>query len=39
VHGQGSRFGFNALLEQATGSALDPSHFEAHLAARYLGEA
>ncbi len=36
VHGQGSRLGFNALLQQATGSVLDPSFFEAHLTARYL---
>ena len=36
VHGQGSRLGFNALLEAATGSPLDPSYFEAHLTARYL---
>jgi carboxypeptidase Taq len=39
LHGQGSRLGFGALLEQATGSALDPGHFEAHLAARYLAPA
>ncbi len=39
VHGQGSRLGFNALLEAATGSPLDPAFFEAHLSARYLSDA
>jgi len=38
VHGQGNRLGFNDLLAFATGSRLDPSFFEAHLTARYLGE-
>jgi len=37
VHGQGSRLGFNGLLRAATGKPLDPTDFEAHLAARYLG--
>ncbi len=37
VHDQGSRFGFNDLLHAATGKPLDPTDFEAHLAARYLG--
>jgi carboxypeptidase Taq len=36
VHAQGNRLGFNDLLRAATGSPLDPSAFEAHLAARYL---
>ncbi len=36
VHGQGSRLGFNDLLRAATGKALDPGDFEAHLARRYL---
>ncbi len=36
VHGQGSRLGFNQLLRVATGKPLDPTDFEAHLAARYL---
>jgi carboxypeptidase Taq len=36
VHGQGSRLGFNELLQAATGKPLDPKDFEAHLTARYL---
>jgi len=36
VHGQGSRYGFNALLAKATGRPLDPADFQAHLTARYL---
>ena len=36
VHSQGSRLGFNDLLRTATGRLLDPTAFEAHLAARYL---
>ena len=36
VHGVGSRLGFNDLLRAATGKALDPADFTAHLAARYL---
>ena len=36
VHGKGSLLEFNALLQAATGSALDPSYFERHLTARYL---
>ncbi len=36
VHGHGSRLGFNDLLASATGSALDPGCFEAHLTRRYL---
>ena len=36
VHAEGSRLGFNALLQAATGSPLDPTWFEAHLQARYL---
>lgn len=39
VHGQGSRLGFNELLQDATGSPLDPQFFEDHLARRYLGRA
>jgi len=37
VHGQGSRLGFNDLLRAATGKPLDPTDFEVHLTARYLG--
>ena len=37
VHSQGSRYDFKTLMERATGRALDPSAFEAHLRARYLG--
>jgi carboxypeptidase Taq len=36
VHAQGSLLGFNDLLRAATGKPLDPTDFEAHLAARYL---
>ena len=36
VHTQGSRLGFNELLEAATGKPLDPADFEAHLTRRYL---
>lgn len=36
VHSQGSLFGFNDLLRHATGKALDPADFKAHLTARYL---
>ncbi len=36
VHAQGSRLEFDALIEAATGRALDPAAFEAHLTARYL---
>jgi carboxypeptidase Taq len=39
VHGIGSRLGFNAILEQATGRKLDPSAFQAHLRQRYLDAA
>jgi carboxypeptidase Taq len=35
VHGLGSRHGFNALLQSATGSVLDPGFFESHLRRRY----
>ncbi len=37
VHAQGSRLGFNDLLVAAIGKPLDPTGFEAHLMARYLG--
>lgn len=37
VHGHGARYGFNDLLVVASGKPLDPSDFEAHLHARYLG--
>jgi carboxypeptidase Taq len=37
VHGRGSLLGFNGLLRAATGKALDPADFEAHLTVRYLG--
>ncbi|MDR3505283.1 MAG: carboxypeptidase M32 [Acidocella sp.] len=36
VHGLGSSLGFNEILTAATGEALNPAHFEAHLTARYL---
>jgi len=36
VHGLGASLGFNEILTAATGEALNPAHFEAHLAARYL---
>jgi carboxypeptidase Taq len=36
VHGLGSSLGFNEILANATGEALNPAHFEAHLTARYL---
>ena len=35
VHQHGSRYSNDALLEKATGEALNPKHFEAHLRARY----
>jgi carboxypeptidase Taq len=37
VHGVGSRLGLNEILAGATGRALDPSAFQAHLRTRYLG--
>ncbi len=36
VHRQGARFDFNDLLKAATGEALNPALFEAHLTRRYL---
>ena len=39
MHGQGSRLGFQDLLREATGQALDPAFFEMHLSTRYLGAA
>ena len=36
VHAHGSVMGFNELLTSATGKALDPTDFQAHLRARYL---
>ena len=36
VHGQGSRFGFVGLMQQATGRPLDPAAFRDHLQARYF---
>jgi carboxypeptidase Taq len=36
IHHQGSMFGFNELLQRATGKPLDPADFEAHLTQRYL---
>jgi len=36
VHSQGARLTFNALLTAATGEPLNPTHFETHLATRYL---
>ncbi len=38
VHGHGARYTTNQILERATGRALDPAVFKAHLARRYLGE-
>ncbi|MCH7779067.1 MAG: carboxypeptidase M32, partial [Gemmatimonadetes bacterium] len=38
VHGLGSLYGTDELIERATGRPLDPKIFEAHLKARYLGE-
>ncbi|HEY0182847.1 MAG TPA: carboxypeptidase M32 [Rhodopila sp.] len=37
VHAVGSRFGFNTILERATGRKLDPAAFQGHLRRRYLG--
>jgi carboxypeptidase Taq len=37
VHGLGSRYDTDELIEHATGKPLDPKVFEAHLKARYLG--
>jgi carboxypeptidase Taq len=36
VHGLGSSLGYNEILAAATGEALNPAYFEAHLTARYL---
>lgn len=36
VHGLGASAGYNEILLNATGEALNPAHFEAHLTARYL---
>jgi carboxypeptidase Taq len=36
VHGLGSSLGYNEILANATGEALNPAFFEAHLTARYL---
>ncbi len=36
VHGIGSRLDLDTILEQATGSKLDPVAFQAHLRQRYL---
>jgi carboxypeptidase Taq len=36
VHAKGSRLGFNGLLTEATGEALNPAAFRSHLMARYL---
>jgi carboxypeptidase Taq len=33
----GSRHETDELMRRATGEALDPAHFKAHLASRYLG--
>jgi carboxypeptidase Taq len=35
---QGSRHETDELLQRATGEALNPAHFRAHLEARYLGD-
>ncbi len=39
VHGEGSRFSTDELLERVTGRPLDPEAFKRHLRRRYLGEA
>jgi carboxypeptidase Taq len=39
VHGVGSRFDFNRILEEATGRRLDPLAFQGHLRRRYLNAA
>lgn len=36
VHAKASLYGFNALLQEATGGPLDPAAFQAHLTQRYL---
>ncbi len=36
IHSQGSRWGFQDLLRQATGKPLDPADYTAHLRERYL---
>jgi carboxypeptidase Taq len=36
VHGQASRWSSRELIERATGRALDPAVFKAHLERRYL---
>ncbi|MBU6419651.1 MAG: carboxypeptidase M32 [Proteobacteria bacterium] len=36
VHERGASAGFNEILRAATGEALNPAYFEAHLTARYL---
>lgn len=36
VHAQGSLFGYDELLREATGRPLDPAFFEEHLGRRYL---
>ena len=36
VHQLGSSLGYNEILAAATGEALNPEYFEAHLTARYL---
>jgi carboxypeptidase Taq len=36
IHAHGSRFGFNELLQAATGEKLNPVAFERHLTERYL---
>ncbi|HQT64091.1 MAG: carboxypeptidase M32 [Acidocella sp. 20-57-95] len=36
IHSHGASLGFNELLRRATGEALNPTAFEAHLTARYL---
>ncbi len=38
VHGLGSLYTTDDLIERATGRPLDPKVFQAHLEARYLGE-
>jgi carboxypeptidase Taq len=36
VHSLGSSLGYNEMLANATGEALNLAYFEAHLTARYL---
>jgi carboxypeptidase Taq len=39
IWSQGSRWTTDELAQRASGEALNPAHFRAHLEARYLGAA